>query len=257
MDINLVVAEVAASLDGPVTRPSERSYGERLVTGTRDGQKIDVRCEHIPTGRGPADDWDVVAEVDGCPPLVLHLNRRGPNDAEAAARGDIVIVPTGDAAFDEAWTIEGAPRAIVARVFGPSVRDAVAKLAATRIILSASDATSSEGVLSVAAGKVKISSNHGAFDAAVLLRAIDLTVAVCKEIAGVVDERRRSPPGSTVLAAEELELKTVQALVPEYMETRVWRRMSRRTRAILFVCAVLVAICTVVGLLQDAASFIH
>jgi hypothetical protein len=263
VNLDGVFAEVVASLDRPTTRTrgSRRSYGERLVTGWRGARKLDVSCEYATSGaNGLSSRWHVVADVDGCPPLLVHLNRRGRADAEAAVRGDISVVPTGDAAFDEAWTIEGAPRKTVATIFSSPVRDAVSRLAATGVKLGAFDALNGNGVVYVSElarrGMVKVSAS-GPYDTEVVLRGIDLAVAVCDAIAAVVDARQEEPPSPAVLAAEEADVKAVLANDPGSMEGRLWRRLSTRTRVLVVVLAIVLGIYTLWDLGRQALSFLH
>jgi hypothetical protein len=256
VNLDGVFAEVVASLERPTTRVS-KSYTERVVTGWRGTRKLDVRCAYGRSGSsGLVSQWLVVTDVESSPPLLVHLNRRSRTDAEAAVRGDIVVVRTGDAAFDEGWTIEGAPRKTAAAVFASPVRDAVARLAATGLKLSAFDAVDSHGVVYICDGTVKVSSS-GPFDAEIVLRGIVLAVAVGEAIAGIVEARRQSPPTPAALAAEGADVKAALATDPGSMEGRLWRRLSTRTRVLVVVGAVILGIYTLVDLASQALSFLH
>jgi hypothetical protein len=254
VNLDAVAAQIAASLDRSSIGPTQESSTKRLVSGWRGPQKIDVECHHFRSGDGDAYDWHVVADLEASPPLILNLNRRGKADAEAAARGDIVVVPSGDAAFDEEWTIEGAPRATVPRVFSLRVREAVTKLA-PRLVFHRSDAYDAEGVLHVAEGKVK-ASKQGPYDADLVLLAVDLVVAVCEEISALADARRGSPPSPEAVAAEEAEVRAVRANAPDSMEGRFWRRLSRRSRVLIVAGAVVVGIGVVIKWVDEARDFL-
>jgi hypothetical protein len=256
VDIESVSAAVVASLDRPIRRVSKR-HNERLVTGWRGTRKLDFGCEYGRSGSsGFVSQWYVAAEVEGCPPLLVHLNRRGRTDAEAAGRGDIVVVRTGDAAFDEGWTVEGAPQKTVAMVFTSSVREAVARLSETGVKLKAFDAVDSNGVVYISAGTVKVSSS-GPFDADVVLRGIELAVVVCEAISVIVDARRQSPPAPAQIAAEEADVGGALRSDPGSMEGRLWRRMSTKTRVLVVIGALVLGIYALVDLARQALSFLH
>jgi hypothetical protein len=253
VSVDAIFTEVLASLERHTTRVSKRSYGERLATGWRGAQKLDIECHISQTSSGLHQEWHVTADVEGCPPLLFYLNRRGSSDAEAAARGSIVVVPTGDADFDGAWTIEGAPRATVAKVFAPAVRDAVAGLGAKNKNIGAYEAIDGDGVLHAAGGRVEVSA-RGPFDAELVLLGIDLVVAVCKEITAIADLRRQSPPAPATVAAEEAEVKAALATHPSETEWRWWRRLSTRTQVLIIVAAVILGIAVLVNWVHDTLA---
>jgi hypothetical protein len=255
MDLDGTFAAVVAGLERATTRKSKTSYQERLVSGFRGGHELDVLCAYYQRD-GVGYAWTVNAEVKDAPPLLFRLTRRGGNDAEAAERGDLTIAPTGDAAFDAAWTIEGAPRATVKRVFSPRARDAMTKLATTRITPKSSDDVHGEGTVHVDGGKVGVSSWSGPFDAGTVLAGIDLVVALCDELTAVRDERRRSPPPATTLAAERADIEAARAARPKTGEERIWRRMSTRTRNILIVAVAGILGYALVDYVRQALTFL-
>jgi hypothetical protein len=68
--------------------------------------------------------WTVTAKAAG-PPMLATARHRSLGEGRAIASGAIEDVGTGDAAFDRAWLVEGAPKQTIRSVFDEDVRRAM------------------------------------------------------------------------------------------------------------------------------------
>jgi hypothetical protein len=90
--------------------------------GTKLGPKVTL--EFATRGAGSsAESWTHI-HVDIPPryPLALHVRRHGRADHKAVARGEMVDVLVGDAAFDTAFLIEAAPADVVRVLLDAEIR---------------------------------------------------------------------------------------------------------------------------------------
>ena len=70
--------------------------------------------------------WESGYTAIACPlprvPAALHIVPQHPEDAEQVARGEMVDLEIGDAAFDARYRVEGAPAEVVRRALDPELR---------------------------------------------------------------------------------------------------------------------------------------
>jgi hypothetical protein len=110
-----MLSEIATVLGGTAT--ASTAFGVRHGTT--------VRVELVTRGTGKsAEAWTVLEAVlpDGYP-LALHIRRHHWLGVTRVARGGVVDLPLGDAAFDKAFLVEAAPEDIARGLLDTSARD--------------------------------------------------------------------------------------------------------------------------------------
>lgn len=92
------------------------------VRGTLDGVAVSLEFETRGSGSS-SESWTYLdAALPGGYPLSLNLDRHGWFDRGKIERGEMIDVIVGDAAFDDAFRVEGAPAEVVKRMLTPELR---------------------------------------------------------------------------------------------------------------------------------------
>ncbi len=110
-----MLSALAAALGGSASGAT--AFGARCGTP--------VRVELVTRGTGrTAEEWTVLeAVLPAGYPLALHIRRHHWLGVTRVARGGVVDLPLGDAAFDRAFLIEAAPEDIARPLLDPGARD--------------------------------------------------------------------------------------------------------------------------------------
>jgi hypothetical protein len=208
-DLGSVAAQVAATLEGARVVSGGR---DREISGLRRGRPVQVKCHHRPgTQMAGTSGWKVSTEIPAALRLQGRVRRLTRSDRRAVARGALLASTTGDAAFDERWLVEGVPRALLARLFDPTVRETLERYGQMKHLVNELYEAPLDPEVVIENGSISVAYGQ-AFDAPEVCGAVDLVAMLGERAAALAAEREASPPTAEQRAAEGAEIDRRAAL---------------------------------------------
>jgi hypothetical protein len=207
-----VARRVAAGLEGGQSHGKTRTF---WAEGKRHGYVVSVKCWGLDTS-----GWKASAVApEGSPPLLLEAWTRDARDDEVIARGAMRVVTTGDAAFDGAWCVEGAPEATVRSLLDPEMRAGISTLKRPRTVFL----DTPDGTLRIDGRDVAVHSSAKEYDDEEILRDVDLVVRVCTLLGDLATQRRGAPLTPDEQSAEKAAIERLRADREKWWPRAPWR----------------------------------